>query len=397
MIKYLFFRILLAAVFVLLLVSLILYARGYRLNVSEKTITPTGILVASSYPDGAKIFLNGELKAATNSNLTLAPGIYSVKMSKDGYLPWEKTVTIKGEIVVKADALLPPQNPSLSPITSLGVTRALFLKKTSKIMILSRVGNEEKDGVYLLDGAKKTLTLFNPLKLLTPISAFSQEIDFSQSTIVFSPKNTEVIFTTGTPSSRSYLISTENESHDLFDVTTSKETLEGAWKEEEARSVQKILEAFDGPFDQVASDSFHIIDFSPDDTKVLYEATKQAILPPVIIPPLIGANQTKEERTISKSGLYVYDRKEDKNFLIPHKLSLIGDSVLWYPDSTHLVMNEGKHIAIVDYDGENKRTVYSGPYEEDFLAVTEEGKVLVLANLNPQTNKLPDVYAIGIK
>jgi len=60
-------------------------------------------------------------------------------------------------------------------------------------------------------------------------------------------------------------------------------------------------------------------------------------------------------------------------------------------------MNEGDKISIVDYDNANKQVVYSGPYEGGFVSVTNDGKLLILANLNPQTNKLPDVYAVGIR
>ena len=54
-----FFSIIL---FFILLIGLILFARGYRINFSQKNITSTGILVASSYPDGAKIYINNVLK-----------------------------------------------------------------------------------------------------------------------------------------------------------------------------------------------------------------------------------------------------------------------------------------------------------------------------------------------
>ena len=70
---------------------------------------------------------------------------------------------------------------------------------------------------------------------------------------------------------------------------------------------------------------------------------------------------------------------------------------MWYPDSQHIVINEGKTIAVVDYDGQNKQTVYSGPYQKNFFALTTDGKILGLANLNPEMNDYPDIYAVGIR
>jgi len=43
-----------------------LYARGYRFNPKTTTIEPRGILVANSDPNGASIYIDGELKTATN-------------------------------------------------------------------------------------------------------------------------------------------------------------------------------------------------------------------------------------------------------------------------------------------------------------------------------------------
>jgi hypothetical protein len=403
-------QIIFVAFFIFVLIVLIGYTRGYRLNFSQKTISPTGILVASSYPDGAKIYLNGKLYGATNSNLTLPPGKYFLEIKKDGYSTWKKQLTIKGELVVKADALLFPQNPSLSPITSLGVVKVYFSQNSGKTVIFSQNNDPEKEGIYLLDNIKKPLSIFNPLKLLSKKSSFlgdfdtfdklsvnpeqSRGVDLKDTEIKFSPDGKQIIFTT--PLS-SFILSSEEETKQPFDISNSKETIEEAWQKEQEKNLQKILETFSDPLPKIASDSFKIVSFSPDESKILYEATKSATIPLIIDPPLIAANQTKEERTLKKDSLYIYDKKEDKNFEIKNLKLKIKNSILWYPDSQHLIINEEKQISICDYDGENKQAVYSGPFEQDFVAVTSDGKLLILANLNPQTNKLPDVYAVGIK
>ena len=412
--KFFLSRLFLIVVFLIILGGLIIYGRGYRINLQKKTIIPTGILVISSSPDGAKIFLNGQFRGATNSNIILPPGRYSLEIKKDGYSTWKKQLTIKGEVVTKVDVLLFPQNPSLSPITSLGIVKAYFSQNSGKIILLSQNENQEKDGIYLLETTKRPISIFNPLKLLVLKTVFG-EIDFKETGIEFSSDGKEIIFTTPTAS---YLLSTETQTNQPFDISNSKETIQQAWQEEQEKNKQKILETFKEPIAKIASDSFKILSFSPDETKILYQATKNVSLPLIINPPLIGANQTTEEREIKKDNFYVYDKKEDKNFRIdlinlidliskktPNPKSQLGqleqpeirNLIFWYPDSAHLVINEGKQISIVDYDGENKQTVYSGPFEQDFVAITSEGKLLILANLNPQANKLPDVYVVGIR
>ena len=81
-------------------------------------LSGTGLLVATSAPDGAQVFVNGHLTTATDNTINLAPGTYDVKIVKEGYLSWEKTLVIKNEVVTKADALLFPTAPKLESITN---------------------------------------------------------------------------------------------------------------------------------------------------------------------------------------------------------------------------------------------------------------------------------------
>lgn len=398
--KSLLTRLFIIAFFIASLFFLIAYARGYRINLKKKSLESTGILVASSSPDGGKIYIDGKLKGATNSNISLPPGKYQVEIKKDGYTSWQKTLTIKGELVVKAAALLFPQNPSLSPATSLGVVKAQFDPRLNKIIILSENEDEEKDGIYFLDNSKRTLTLFSPLKLLVLKSNIPYRFSFKDSQLLFSPEGKQILFSIEEPVAASFLLSTEEETEVPFEITKSKEAVIEAWEKEEKENIERILQTFKEPLPKIASDSFKIVSFSPDETKILYQAEKKTELPLIIKPPLIGANQTEEARELKKGSLYVYDKTEDKNFpiLLPNNKSLItNNSILWFPDSNHLILNEEEKISVLDYDGTNKQTVYSGPYQADFLAVSADGKLLILVNLNPQTNELPDVYAVGIR
>lgn len=85
-------------VIVLLLVSLvayafILYGKGYRLNLSgkgNKILAGTGLLVLTSTPNGARVYLNDNFTTATDDTINLPPGDYDVRIEKDGYYPWKK-------------------------------------------------------------------------------------------------------------------------------------------------------------------------------------------------------------------------------------------------------------------------------------------------------------------
>jgi hypothetical protein len=444
-------RVFLLVVFFIVLVTTIALARGYRFNFDERTVISTGILSVNSAPNAAKIFVNDELKGVTNTNVSLPPGNYSVRISKEGFTEWKKDVKLLGEIVLSFDAVLFPKNPSLSPLTNLGIVKAVPVGQSANILLFSKTGNVEKDGIYVLDGNSRRISITSPLRRIILATNLPKELDFSTAQVIFSPDYREAIFTFNyiTPDlpSVSYLFSLESENTDPFDVTASKNSILVAWDRERQRQLGKILEAFPEKIEQIATNSFRIIAFSPDETKILYQASAEVTIPQIITPALIGANQTKEKRTLVKNKLYVYDLKEDKNFEIEADLSKLEpaqssdaavldqtavekvalqsesvntetaeeatttpnilvdrynslevfDYIQWYPSSRHLVFNEGNTISILDYDGSNKQAVYSGPYEKTFFALNSDWKLLVLANLNPQNNTFGDIYEIGIR
>ena len=111
---------------------------------------------------------------------------------------------------------------------------------------------------------------------------------------------------------------------------------------------------------------------------------------------MIAANQTPEIRSLVKNNLYIYDKKEDKNFIVDNPEASINP-ILWYSNSKHLIFIEQKKISIVEYDNSNKQIVYSGPFENSFFTSTTDGKIIVLTNLNPEANKFADLYLVGIR
>lgn len=396
--KY-FSRLLFFCSFVAVLILVIAYARGYRLDIKKKSVTATGIIAVSSTPKAAKVYVNGELKGVTDVNITLPPGKYTVEVKKDGYMDWRKNISLKGELVMTTDATLFPQNASLTPLTNLGVGKIISIDQTGRHLLFTQTGSGEKDGIYVFDQSKKPFSLFPPLKLLILKKNLPANIDLYETKVTFSPDYKEGIFEFMVGEQTvAYDIGFDQEVKTPFDVTTSQASLTQAWKEERAREAIKILEALPKDMRAIASDSFHIVSFAPDKTKFLYEVTTKEILPLIITPPLISANQETEERNLNPGDLYIYDIKEDKNFKLNIKQEdFIENYIKWYPDSQHVVLNEQTQTSVMAYDNSNKQVIYSGPHEQNFLDVTLDGKLLILANLNPQTNKSPDLYAVGIR
>lgn len=390
-------RTVLVVLFIVFSFGVILYARGYRFDPVRKEISATGILAVSSIPRAAKVYVNGDLRGVTDLNLSLPPGTYSVEIKKEGFATYSTTLKLRGEIVEVVDPILFPLNPSLSPLTNLGVTKAVEIDSTDKILIFSETNDVEKDGIYVFEATRTPLNIFQPLKRIALKSSLLQTSSFADTNVQFSHDYKQAIVTFVQDSiSTDYLISLDQEDQIPLNVTESKRALITAWEKEQKQELLKVFEAYPKEIRKIASDSFSMSLHSPDQTKVLYKAKRTVNLPMVIVPPLIGSNQTIESRDLQADHIYVYDRKEDKNFEIGGP-DLNINSIHWYSDSNHLIFSEDKQITLSGYDGNAKQTLYSGPLSLGFFAITSSGQLLILSNLNPLQNLLPDIYEVGIR
>lgn len=373
--------------------TVVLYGRGYRIGFEkDKLISGTGLLVATSSPDGAQIFINGRLNSATNDTLNLLPGDYNVAITKEGFLPWKKNLTIQKEIVTKTDALLFPVAPVLTSITSTGVASPSVDPTRTRIAYKITNLTPQKNGIYILEiGSRPILTLQSSA---TKVVDDSQNL-FSKAQISFSPNGKNIIATISAQQQNiTYLVSLDNQSQKAQEISQpALEQLQEQWQKEKEEKETSRLNSLKPELAKIIFSSFKILAWSNDETKILYEASSSAALPLFINPPLIGANSQPEERKIERGKVYVYDIKEDKNF----EIKAPTPSLIWFPDSRHLIIADVSKIEILEYDGTNKTTVYAGPFEDNFVAPWPDGsKLVILTNLaNP--NVTPNLYTVSLK
>jgi hypothetical protein len=380
----------------------VLFGRGYGLNLNGNgpILSGTGLLVATSSPDGAQVIINGHLTTATDNTINLAPGDYAVKIFKEGYFPWEKKITVKKEVVSKADALLFPTAPQLASITNVGILNPVIDPSLTKIAYAVASQSAAKNGIYVLDMSLRPI-----LTLQNASTQIAQDVSngFSTATLNWSPDSSQILATINNGLfSTKYLLQTNNLNQAPQDVTETISAVDNSWQKIKADKDTAQLNSLPKSLRAIAINDFKILQWSADDTKILYEASQSATIPLVIKPALIGTNSTEQIRDIQKGQVYVYDIKEDRNYLILSSLPIAqfqnGElPIMWYPDSKHLVYVHDGKIDMMEYDAQNQTTIYAGPFVDHYVFPWPDAtKLVILTNLgNP--NISPNLYTIGLK
>lgn len=398
-------QILFSIVIILLLVlgtaTVIFFGNGYKINLDGNTslVSGTGLLVATSSPDGAQVIINGHLTTATDNTINLAPGEYQVKIFKEGYFPWEKKIIVKKEVVSKADALLFPTAPQLASLTNIGILNPVIDPSGTKIAYTVASQSALKNGIYVLDmSIRPILTLQNASSQI----ANDTTDEFSQSQTAWSPNSSQLLATINSGfSSATFLLDTNKLNSNPQDVTETLSSVDTTWNKLKSDKDKALINSLPKKMRSEVTTNFDVLEWSADETKILYSASVSATLPQIITPPLIGTDSTPDIRNIEKGKVYVYDLKEDRNYKIldeiPKDAKRDNLPIKWYPDSKHLVYIHDKKIDMMDYDGANQITVYAGPFVDNYVFPWPDAtKLVILTNLgNPSIT--PNLYTIGLK
>jgi hypothetical protein len=372
------------------------YARGYRIDWKTFKFQPNGILVIQSEPTGASVYIDGELKTATNANLSISPGTYDIEVKREGYLGWYKRLTIDKEVVTQATVSLFKNAPSLSPVTFAGAENPISAKGGSKIafsVLPSKDVGNDKAGLWVMDTFTLPLGFSNEPKRIT-------DGDMTNATYTFSPDNRQILLTM---SNSIFLLDSGSFTGqaERVNVSSQKSAILAEWnKETQAINTSLIRNLPESIIDLLTRKTSDFI-FSPDGTMIIYSASSSANLAENLIPPLPGASTQKQERNIQAGRTYVYDIKEDRNFLIsdsPVTLSnLMTPALRWMPSSRHLLLAQDGQVGIMDYDGTNRQLVYSGSYVAPFaFPYSNSTKLLILTNLGA-VSSTPNLYTLTVK
>jgi hypothetical protein len=390
------FMMLFVSVFVVLgTFTIVFFAKGYKITTKGKiSFLATGIISATSKPKAASVYIDDKLITATDDTLSLTPGNYQIKIVKDGYLPWQKDIEIKKEVVYQTNTQLFRSSPDLKAITTTGAINPTLSPNGNLVIFSVASASASKDnGLYLLRLSDTAVSLFkNPIEQLSPNY---QNIDWSDYLFTFSPNSKQVI-AKNTIKNINYLINltTTINLKNLYDVTARLPIIQQEWKLQEEEIIKAKLEALPlelHPF--ISTESAKNTLLNNDETKVLYLAQSNGSLKADIITPPPAQSTQAQVRDINKDNFYVYDLEDDTNYLIGSKELL---NISWIPNSNNLIYVENQEIKTVEYDNTNKQTLFAGIFNKNNVFTWLDGSKIITL-IAPYNNAQENLYSISIR
>lgn len=441
----LLYTILSALIIIGVTVLVIFYASGNFRRTEDGIARETGLLSVNSLPTGSQVYIDDKLTTATDDTIYLEPGDYQVKIAKDGYSDWQKTLTLTKGLVTQTNAHLFPTAPSLTPLTFTGASQILPSPDGQKVIYYTASNSAElKNGWYVLELSDSSLLVpKGPKQLIAPTASY----DLTEAKFIWSPNSDQLLLIL--PTKEVLLTIDELNNIDLLpNIATTSDQLLADWEQEMYLRERQYLTKFPDEIVDIATQSAVNVYFSPDKEKLLFTSTSDAQLPDQLIPNVPPSPNTQpQERTLQTNGIYVYDRQEDTNFRVgtqpeadqlmfsaklllsqspyPESLletatssafrsltastsaqtadnfatyhsSLFADTLQWFPNSQHLFDLTADTIKIQEYDGTNQTNLFSGSIDDNFVYPWPDGsRLIMLTSFSP--NSPPNLYSIELR
>jgi len=377
----------------------VINARGYSIDLKHFKLTPRGILLVKSDPEAAQIYLNGDLKGATNSSLKLAPGTYDLEVKKADFMSWYKRITIDKETVSEMDVALFRTAPSLTPLTFSGVINPVISPDYSKVVYEVPYNKESpsSSGLWVMETVTLPVGFNRDPRQITDgnLDGYNWQ---------FSPDGRQILLSNSTVA---YLLDVGSftTQGQRVNIASTKQQVLDTWETEKKTKLTAKVRNLPQDISELLSNRSSAVVFSPDDTRVMYTASDSATLKDNLIPQLPGSSTQKQTRDIKTGNTYIYDIKEDRNFLIedndvtidPFLLAHGKKTISWFPNSLNIIIADDQKVSIMDYDSTNEKTIFSGSYQSpNVYPFASTGRLLILTNLGSDSTT-PNLYSLSLK
>ncbi len=365
---------------------LYLYTSGYRLDRSQDdkiNLEKTGMIGAKSVPEGAAIYVNDKLMSATNDTIAgLNPGVYTLKIIKNGFVPWMKDVEILPELVTDVTAVLVSQSARLEPLTNTGAKAPSMPTSLSKIAFFSK--DPESPGVWVMPFIDTGISFFKSNAVNVLEDTFYKKYSDGVS-IEWSPDEKNLLIQTmSEPTSEFYVVDLDT---NTAQTTESPELMRQTWAQELMEKRADFLQKIDIPEDMREIATSDKAFWSPDNKKFLYKIEKDSKI---------------EYKVYNMEKPIPVGEKKD-NLVFTTSALDPQPQISWYADSFHLILTEGYDaekntgaIHIIRIDGTNKTEIYKSTLMSDKVFSAPSGdKLIILTKFKSMDQS--DLYTVGIR
>ncbi len=430
-------------IFLIAAPTVILYTSGYRYNFQKARVQKTGIMMLSSVPRGAEIWLNGKQvdKKTTPARLEyILPGDYEIQFKKSDYHDWQKKLPVYENNTTFAEKVVlwkqsQPQIMSASTSNSWLLTsdkRQAAMLAASNTLVLLEVGGDLTDFLMANEAGLRDSFDFK---------------DYNQVNILdWSPDNKKILLSATGKADYYLVFNTLNKQlqkisgqFKIIDWGENSDLLYGAdklgfWQIDPIAGQQKMI------FKSFLPDDFLIADgkifYLENQTlweKNLVNGRNGVVTSPVKcdhchLTKKIGnrfvlqgrqtqklliidaANRKNDMENSAKNlywlssdsllfyndwEMYIYDlHKKD-----PELITRLGQpikSALWHPKGKHLIFAAGNKINIIELDNRELRNVIdlADNAEVKDLATSRDGKILYFSG---KVNGTEGVYKLVLQ
>lgn len=196
---------------------------GYCLS-RDGTVDRCGLIFVSSQPTGADVYINNELqKFQTNSKTNLRSGTYSIRLARDGYTEWNRTVTVAGGDVQRFDypVLFPAKLKSTQVATFANQLHFLSQSPSRRWLVAADTAQPSQLQVFDLKNAEKPSLKIAPQQPTVFTTAESVQ---SWSVLEWADDERHVLtqrfFTNGTTKAREYILLDRQDGTQARNLTT---------------------------------------------------------------------------------------------------------------------------------------------------------------------------------
>ena len=392
--------------FVILTITLSLYATGYRFNLSwplrlNKILLKTGTLALDTSPKGATIkitsetkissvlpFLNSQKAKTTPAKIkNLLPGEYTITFNLDGYWPYEKKLRVNPEettflediILFKKSLPLNVFSAPAQPISYSADGNYAWLEKSGEIINLkneqsigtttSKKTNWSTDGKELCDGSKLVNLSDGSQTNLKDTVGKIEESQLTNNQLIYLSKNNLAIFNLDTKTSsivqtKGTLLNYYATNNNLFIIVSDKgktEIKNFDIKNKNFLSSANLLNSRDFYFYTDNENTPILIDREHKIAYLLSADTKGQLIVDVIRDITVAKWLDNNKLAYAaESEIYIYDRSQTKSYFLT-RLSEKINSLAW-SSNNYLIYASTKEIGTIDMtsEGNNITILWQG-------------------------------------